>query len=572
MTRATRLVIATVLAASGGLWAAATGRADVQFDFQATSAFVQRTTDPVDSLTLFQFLDTNCGSGCVSYFELRTPQRITLTAGSTGCSQPGGITDRSVYRCTRLPVRVQVTLGPGADAVQTSGSTGGAQCPDPPVTALGFAGADRLAGGCADDVLDGGDGDDQLIAGDGANQLIGAAGNDALQSEGGPDRLDGGTGADTLTSGGGADSLIGGDDADALGGGSGNDELSGGSGKDVLDGGTGGDTLDGGADGDTLDGGADNDVLRGGSGRDILIPGTGSDAVAGGDDVDVVLYEERAAPVTVTLGGDDADGERGEGDDIGADVENVVTGSGSDRLVGSAAANDLDAGAGDDSVDPGGGADAVEGGPGNDTIATLDGVPDRVDCGPGLDTAVVDAFDAVEGCERVTASRALMSDVDNDGIAAPLDCDDGNPLRRPGLPDAPEDGVDADCIAGDARFPQVRSTVSANFGAVGSRARVIRLVASDVPDTATVTITCSGRGCFRGTRSHSYPNGIRRADLTGNVRRLRLSRRSVLEIRILRAQTIGRVFRYTVGKRVRVSSSVLCLRPGATRSGACPRD
>jgi hypothetical protein len=277
--------------------------------------------------------------------------------------------------------------------------------------------------------------------------------------------------------------------------------------------------------------------------------------------------------VTVTLAEGGDDGEAGERDSIHADVENVVAGAGNDRIVGTAGANDLDGGPGDDSIDAAGGVDAVQGGSGNDSIVALDGVQDRVDCGPGVDSAVIDAFDSADGCEFVSASRGLMSDVDNDGIAAGpgLDCDDANPLRRPGLPDAPENGLDEDCVAGDARFPQVLATVSANFAATRTRVRPVLLVARDVPDTATIAISCTGRGCFRGTRSRSFTNGSRRVDMLRDVRKLRLGRNAVLEIRVLRPQTIGRVWQYRISRKRQAKSTVACLRPGAAKTAPCPR-
>jgi Tol biopolymer transport system component len=45
--------------------------------------------------------------------------------------------------------------------------------------------------------------------------------------------------------------------------------------------------------------------------------------------------------------------------------------------------------------------DTVCGGPGNDKLVTVDRSRDVVDCGPGMDSAVVDAIDRVKHCERV---------------------------------------------------------------------------------------------------------------------------------------------------------------------------
>ena len=550
--------LAGVAGVAVSLVCAASVFADVTFDFQsaATTASVQRTTDPAVSVTLFQRLDTNCGEACSSYFEVRSPQLIALTAGSAGCAQPPSISDRSAYRCGRLPLMTLVTLGPGADAVQSigsQGSSGGALCPDPPINVQGAGGPDQLTGGCGADRLDGGDGDDALRAGDGANRLLG------------------GPGSDTLSAGGGQDVLDGGDGLDVVDGGAGDDALTGGGGKDTLTGGAGNDQLDGGDDGDVLVAGAGNDTLRGGDRRDVLVPGTGRDVVEGGPGTDSVLYDERGAGVTVTLDANADDGEAGEGDRVAPDVEDIVASPASDRLVGSDGANDIDAGPGDDSIDPRGGVDSVQAGPGKDTIFALDGVQDRIDCGDGDDTATIDALDTADGCEHLTVSRELMADVDNDGVAAPLDCDDHDPSRRPGLADIPENGRDEDCIAQDALFPRVLATLGANFARKRNRARVTQMVANDVPDSATIEIRCRGGGCFKNARRLSFPNGKRRENLTRRVRKLRLRRRAVLEVRILREGTIGRVFQYRVGKKARVTPAVRCLRPGASSPSACRR-
>ncbi|MBS1870106.1 MAG: hypothetical protein JSS99_10605 [Actinobacteria bacterium] len=161
-------------------------------------------------------------------------------------------------------------------------------------------------------------------------------------------------------------------------------------GNDVIVGGSADEAIYGGAGNDTLSGGAGNDELDGGPGADILNGGPGSD---------VVSYSG-TLPVKVTLDGVANDGTAGEGDNVGSDVEDIFGGDGDDKLVGSRAANTIDGGAGDDTIDGGAGSDRIYGGAGNDTIDARDGGPDRVDCGPGVDEAIVDAVDVVVGCEH----------------------------------------------------------------------------------------------------------------------------------------------------------------------------
>ena len=149
----------------------------------------------------------------------------------------------------------------------------------------------------------------------------------------------------------------------------------------------------------------------------------------------------------MTLDGQADDGAAGEGDDVGADIENVTTGSGEDVLVGNDAANVLDGGFGSDVIRGGGSPDTVisgggdgqlfgedgddqligsagserfDGGAGldrfvvdpvscdafgcgfgNDEVYARDGVAEQIDCSLGADKAVVDRADIVVGCEQV---------------------------------------------------------------------------------------------------------------------------------------------------------------------------
>ena len=175
--------------------------------------------------------------------------------------------------------------------------------------------------------------------------------------------------------------------------GDGDDSISGGG---TLSGGAGDDVLVGGDSPDVLKGGAGADRLSGGKGDDTLQP-DGSDAgtrdvVSGDDGTDRLSYEERAAPVTVSL----VDLAAGEDDVTG--VESVTGGKGADRLTGDAGPNEIaagagndviTAGAGDDRVIAGDGDDMIIGGEGNDNLDAGDGA-DRIDGGEGND--VIDPF------------------------------------------------------------------------------------------------------------------------------------------------------------------------------------
>jgi hypothetical protein len=211
-----------------------------------------------------------------------------------------------------------------------------------------------------------------------------------------------------------------------------------GSGDDVLLGGPRRDELRG-------DGGADR--VAGAAGRDQLWGSPGADALAGGAGVDSAIYQEREAPVSVTLDGRADDGEAGEGDDVGLDVENVIGGFGDDSLRGSAVANRLEGGEGDNDLDGGGGDDVLDdylgdggrlvGGPGRDRLVpgsnaevmVRDGEADRVRCDGLARPLRADAIDTLRLCvppleilafnARVTASGRVRVPVRCDAIDQP---------------------------------------------------------------------------------------------------------------------------------------------------------
>ena len=250
------------------------------------------------------------------------------------------------------------------------------------------------------ELSDGNDRAEIVVPGHDVLNIRGGEGNDSIASgeQSDPAVLDGGPGDDELQGGGGNDTLT---------GGAGNDSLKGWSGDDHLDGGPGDDQLYGdyALTPDTpprellQDGGPD--LLDGGEGDDRLLGGGGPDVFVGGPGRDIADYSGRSAPVNLTLDGRADDGEAGEGDTIGDDVNRIVTGSGADVVYASARAESISTGAGNDTIDPGDGADEVDAGDGDDRISARDGAADRLDCGARADSVVIDATDEPLQCEAI---------------------------------------------------------------------------------------------------------------------------------------------------------------------------
>jgi serralysin len=311
--------------------------------------------------------------------------RFAVKAGK-GCRAVKG--DKTRVRCTtgKTPVRVRVLVGYGNDTVVNRS--------DLPMTADGNLGRDRLYGGPRGDRLDGGDG------------------GDWIWGLGGDDVIDGYTGADVLNGGDGNDGLYGMWGNDRLYGGNGDDRLAGFDGADRLYGGPGRDSLSGEKGTDRLEGGPGDDGLSG----EWTGDGIASDVLLGGTGVDTVGYESHTKGVSVDLDGVAGDdGQYGERDTVGADIENIVGGAGSDRLTGNGAKNYIAGlggndivrgGAGDDFFIGGDGADQIHGDGGDDLIfSDEDGrqYADQVDGGAHAvlgDECQPGALDTVVNCER----------------------------------------------------------------------------------------------------------------------------------------------------------------------------
>jgi hypothetical protein len=113
-----------------------------------------------------------------------------------------------------------------------------------------------------------------------------------------------------------------------------------------------------------------------------------------------------------------------------------VGAEGADTLRGHGGDDALYGGAGADGIDGGNGADAIEAGDGDDAVSAVDAARDTIACGPGDDTATVDAIDVVAAdCEHVVTYGHPVCPAQAGGAACvPLPC----PTGGPGCPPPPD--------------------------------------------------------------------------------------------------------------------------------------
>ena len=242
-------------------------------------------------------------------------------------------------------------------------------------------------------------------------------------------------GNDTLTGGPGAEQMLGEAGTDSVSGGDGNDNVGGGLDNDAVDGGAGDDTLEGAATvpfgDDVISGGPGNDTLGSASSAD------GRDSFSGGDGRDGVDYSARPAiPLSITFDGSANDGQAGEQDNVGADVEDATTAGGNDTVVGTDVDNALAGGGGEDIVTGGGGNDGLDGGPDADTLEGGDGNDSVV--GANGDDAVLggtgdDSLDGGGGTDSLSGSAGDDRLLGGAGIDA-LAGGDGNDVLIGGAP------------------------------------------------------------------------------------------------------------------------------------------
>ena len=246
--------------------------------------------------------------------------------------------------------------------------------------------------------------------------------------------------------------------------GAGDDTFSGGDGDDIAQGGEGHDYLIGSAGNDQHFGDGGNDDIMGGPGNDIEDGGPGDDRIGYSAGIKQrrrpgrrhaprrrraptsSLLDAHTGGMTISIDGQANDGAAGEGDNVGADfeqidgttandvffgspgpdpfsggsgIDEIHGGDGPDALYGGGSDDRIFGDGGSDKVEGANGADSVDGGAGTDQIYgdiaacsvfcsfdsdelfARDGERDAVDCGGGADTAHVDGLDVVAFCTVV---------------------------------------------------------------------------------------------------------------------------------------------------------------------------
>ena len=200
-----------------------------------------------------------------------------------------------------------------------------------------------------------------------------------------------------------------------------------------------------------------------------------------------------------------------------------------------------------------------------------DGEPASTDCNDGnsaIRHGVVDSPD--DGIDQdCDGADAVNLDRDGDGENRPGDCDDGNPAIKHGATDIPGNAIDEDCVDGPAPFPRLESTVRTawRFGPFHLTKLVIRRAVAG----SRVELRCKGGGCpFKRKVIKLRKSSASRSVLGRRLKKARLERGAVLEVRITKSGYVGFMRRHRV-RAVNKDPKIrdLCLPVGTRKPASC---
>ena len=121
----------------------------------------------------------------------------------------------------------------------------------------------------------------------------------------------------------------------------------------------------------------------------------------------------------------------------------------------------------------------------------------------------------------------------------------------------------------DAQPRQIASSVYATFERSGSDTQLIGLAVGDLSPGSKVTINCSGLSCPWDTKTLNVDGNVKTLAITDMFVDPIFKPGTVLEIRVTRPGTIGRVFQYHTLSSADPRVTKLCLKPGSANPEPC---
>jgi len=168
--------------------------------------------------------------------------------------------------------------------------------------------------------------------------------------------------------------------------------------------------------------------------------------------------------------------------------------------------------------------------------------------------------------EPTPVGQPAPADVDGDGYAAGVDCEDRNVTVHPGAKEIAGNGLDDDCAGGDAPAV-IYAGVKNKWVKSGRRMRVERLQVVDAPQGARVEVRCRGRRCPFKLRTT-----VAGAKGTASLRRFfkrGVRPKITIDVVVNYPNMVGRLFRFRVAKLDVPNSVRYCLPPGGAGPQRC---
>jgi FG-GAP-like repeat/Putative metal-binding motif len=166
---------------------------------------------------------------------------------------------------------------------------------------------------------------------------------------------------------------------------------------------------------------------------------------------------------------------------------------------------------------------------------------------------------------------APLLDADRDGVQVPADCNDANAAIRPGAKDIRGDGIDQNCDGRDARMRVLNRRIAgfwATYGDGYTKFTLLTVTPARAGDR--VKLTCKGPGCERKRKTVKVKKNARRLSMLKHLKGAKLRKRAVVQLRVTRPGTIGRVNTWTIRAPKSPKLVRRCLQPGRKKPVACP--
>lgn len=164
-------------------------------------------------------------------------------------------------------------------------------------------------------------------------------------------------------------------------------------------------------------------------------------------------------------------------------------------------------------------------------------------------------------------------DVDGDGVLRPADCNDNDRTIHPGAKDKPGDKIDQNCDKRDARFRVIQRSIEAFSATYPSSAytKFTSMTVKPVRKGDRLRLSCKGPGCELGKKTIKVRKNARKLNLLRHLKGSKLRKGAVVQLRITRPGTIGKVGIWKIRAPKVPTTSRSCLLPGAKKPSRCPR-